>query len=180
MHTVGLLPAGSERVDKSGVTGQQLKEAQNINRSLSALGDVISALQSKAPHVPYRNSKLTQVIKERQSPANVLGMYGASAVHARPWLDLTHRRNIDVRSTILQVLQDSLCGSAKVLLMCCVSPDADSTSETLSSLNFATRASQVELGPVRRAAEAGSSGAVEASFVLCWCPEQNVLLEDAV
>ena len=64
----------------------------------------------------------------------------------------------------MQVLQDSLCGSAKVLLVCCVSPDAESTSETLSSLNFATRASQVELGPVRRAAETGGSGAVWTSM----------------
>jgi hypothetical protein len=35
--------AGSERIDKSGATGQALKEAQNINKSLSALGDVIAA-----------------------------------------------------------------------------------------------------------------------------------------
>ncbi len=46
---------------KSEAAGQQLKEAQSINRSLSALGDVISALQQGAAHIPYRNSKLTQV-----------------------------------------------------------------------------------------------------------------------
>lgn len=39
-----------------------LQEANSINKSLSALGDVISALSSELPHVPYRNSKLTQVI----------------------------------------------------------------------------------------------------------------------
>lgn len=53
--------AGSERIAKSEVAGQQLKEAQAINRSLSALGDVVAALQAKSGHVPYRNSKLTQV-----------------------------------------------------------------------------------------------------------------------
>jgi kinesin family protein C2/C3 len=43
------------------VTGQNLKEAQSINKSLSALGDVISALQKRNTHIPFRNSKLTQV-----------------------------------------------------------------------------------------------------------------------
>ena len=55
------LPAGSERVARSEVKGEQLREAQAINKSLSALGDVVAALQAKAAHVPYRNSKLTQV-----------------------------------------------------------------------------------------------------------------------
>lgn len=55
--------AGSERIDRSEVTGDRLKEAQHINKSLSALGDVIFALSQKSPHVPYRNSKLTQVLQ---------------------------------------------------------------------------------------------------------------------
>ena len=53
--------AGSERIGRSGVAGQALKEAQCINKSLSALGDVICALQASAKHIPFRNSKLTQV-----------------------------------------------------------------------------------------------------------------------
>lgn len=61
MYCLLVLPAGSERVDKSEVTGQQLKEAQAINKSLSSLGDVIAALQRRSPHIPFRNSKLTQV-----------------------------------------------------------------------------------------------------------------------
>ena len=52
--------AGSERLSSSGATGERLKETQNINKSLSCLGDVIGALgQGKeGGHIPYRNSKV--------------------------------------------------------------------------------------------------------------------------
>jgi len=61
--------AGSERVAKSGATGKQLTEGVNINKSLSALGNVINALAEtaktgKAIFVPFRNSKLTRVLQE--------------------------------------------------------------------------------------------------------------------
>ncbi|XP_062398256.1 uncharacterized protein si:dkey-96l17.6 [Sardina pilchardus] len=56
--------AGSERAAKTGAKDSQLKEANSINKSLSALGDVISALSSDQPHVPYRNNKLTQAMQD--------------------------------------------------------------------------------------------------------------------
>ncbi|XP_042017385.1 kinesin-like protein KIN-14I isoform X1 [Salvia splendens] len=56
--------AGSERVKKSGSSGDQLKEAQSINKSLSALGDVIGALSSSNQHIPYRNHKLTMLMSD--------------------------------------------------------------------------------------------------------------------
>ncbi|CAL4978852.1 unnamed protein product [Urochloa decumbens] len=102
LHLVDL--AGSERVDRSEATGERLKEAQHINKSLSCLGDVINALAQKNSHIPYRNSKLTQI------------------------------------------LQSSLGGNTKTLMLAHISPEAESYAETLSTLKFAQRASTVELG----------------------------------
>ncbi|XP_029019397.1 uncharacterized protein si:dkey-96l17.6 [Betta splendens] len=89
--------AGSERAAKTGAKDHQLKEANSINKSLSALGDVISALSAELPHVPYRNSKLTQV------------------------------------------MQDSLGGNAKTLMIVNISPSEYNLDETLTSLIYATR-----------------------------------------
>ena len=106
LHLVDL--AGSERMAKSEVKGVHLREAQAINKSLSALGDVIASLQQRQQHIPYRNSKLTQL------------------------------------------LQDSLSGNSKVMMVCNISPEESSASETASSLNFAKRANQVEAGQAKR------------------------------
>lgn len=57
--------AGSERVTLSGAEGDRLREANHINKSLSVLGDVINRLaDNKGGHVPYRNSVLTQVLRD--------------------------------------------------------------------------------------------------------------------
>merc|ERR1712217_107688 len=100
--------AGSENVNKSGVQGQGIKEAQNINKSLSALGGVIAALTTKSSHIPYRDSKLTMMLK------------------------------------------DSLGGDSKTLMIVQCSPAQSNVTETLSSLNFAIRAKNVELGKAKR------------------------------
>eukprot|EP00927_Polykrikos_kofoidii_P054273 TRINITY_DN48710_c0_g1_i1.p1 TRINITY_DN48710_c0_g1~~TRINITY_DN48710_c0_g1_i1.p1 ORF type:complete len:984 (-),score=196.70 TRINITY_DN48710_c0_g1_i1:68-3019(-) len=106
IHLIDL--AGSENVNKSGVSGQGMREAQNINKSLSALGDVIQSLVAKNPHTPYRNSKLTMMLK------------------------------------------DSLGGDSKTLMIVQSSPAQTNVTETLSSLNFAARARNVELGKAKR------------------------------
>jgi len=107
--------AGSENVNKSGVSGQGMREAQNINKSLSALGDVIGALIAKNPHIPFRNSKLTMMLK------------------------------------------DSLGGDAKTLMIVQASPAQTNVTETLSSLNFASRARNVELGKAKRNVKSADS-----------------------
>jgi predicted nucleic acid-binding Zn-ribbon protein len=100
--------AGSERVEKSGVTGAALKEAQYINKSLSALGDVMEALDQKSKHIPYRNSKLTYL------------------------------------------LQDSLGGNSRTMMIVTICPTELSSDESLFALQFATRVRRINLGPARK------------------------------
>lgn len=109
--------AGSERLSHSQVTGDRLKETQNINKSLSCLGDVISALGSgkDAKHVPYRNSK----------------------VRFRYKICLGGSELTLVQLTYL--LQYSLGGNSKTLMFVMVSPLQAHLSETLTSLKFATK-----------------------------------------
>ena len=110
--------AGSERVGKTGATGATLKEAQSINRSLSALGSVLNALASKAGHVPYRDSKLTYL------------------------------------------LQDSLGGNSKTLMLVACGPAKENAQETVNSLTFASRAKAIAFGKAekREAPRPGGSG----------------------
>jgi len=56
--------AGSEKVSKTGAEGTVLDEAKNINKSLSALGNVISALSEGNGYIPYRDSKMTRILQE--------------------------------------------------------------------------------------------------------------------
>uniref|UniRef100_A0A8B9W278 Kinesin-like protein KIF17 n=1 Tax=Bos mutus grunniens TaxID=30521 RepID=A0A8B9W278_BOSMU len=98
--------AGSERQSKTGATGERLKEATKINLSLSALGNVISALvDGRCRHIPYRDSKLTRL------------------------------------------LQDSLGGNTKTLMVACLSPADDNYDETLSTLRYANRAKNIRNKP---------------------------------
>lgn len=98
--------AGSERQSKTKAEGERLKEATKINLSLSALGNVISALvDGRSSHVPYRDSKLTRL------------------------------------------LQDSLGGNTKTVMIACISPAAFNYEETLSTLRYASRAKFIKNKP---------------------------------
>ena len=98
--------AGSERQAKTHAEGIRLKEASKINLSLSALGNVISALvDGKSSHIPYRDSKLTRL------------------------------------------LQDSLGGNTKTVMIACVSPADYNYDETLSTLRYASRAKNIQNKP---------------------------------
>ncbi|XP_022620913.1 kinesin-like protein KIF3C isoform X1 [Seriola dumerili] len=98
--------AGSERQAKTGVQGERLKEAAKINLSLSALGNVISALaDGRSGHVPYRDSKLTRL------------------------------------------LQDSLGGNAKTVMVATLGPAPQHYDETLTTLRYASRAKNIQNQP---------------------------------
>ncbi|KAK7319825.1 hypothetical protein RJT34_04553 [Clitoria ternatea] len=98
--------AGSERQKTSGAEGERLKEAANINKSLSTLGHVIMILvdvaNGKQRHVPYRDSRLTFL------------------------------------------LQDSLGGNSKTMIIANVSPSICCSAETLNTLKFAQRAKLIQ------------------------------------
>ena len=93
---------------RSEVIGEQLKEAGHINKSLAALGNVMEALDRKAKHVPYRDSKLTYL------------------------------------------LQDSLGGNSRTMMVVNVNPCSDSYDETTYALQFATRVRRINIGQAKR------------------------------
>ena len=69
--------AGSERAYKTDNTGQRLREGRNINRSLLSLANCINALADKSKrisHVPYRDSKLTRLLRDSLSGTSVSAM----------------------------------------------------------------------------------------------------------
>lgn len=132
LHLVDL--AGSERADKSEALGDRLKEATHINKSLSALGDVISSLAQKNSHVPYRNSKLTQLLQDS------LGKILCSVAIKRLFLLFL------LFNFFFSYLSG---GQAKTLMFVHISPELNAVGETLSTLKFAERVSTVELGSAR-------------------------------
>lgn len=98
--------AGSERQKKTQATGSTLKEGSKINLSLSALGNVISALaDGKTKHIPYRDSKLTRL------------------------------------------LQDSLGGNTKTLMVAAIGPADYNYDESMSTLRYANRAKNIKNKP---------------------------------
>ncbi|XP_029287751.1 LOW QUALITY PROTEIN: kinesin-like protein KIF17 [Cottoperca gobio] len=98
--------AGSERQSKTGATGERFREATKINLSLSALGNVISALvDGRSKYIPYRDSKLTRL------------------------------------------LQDSLGGNTRTLMIACLSPADNNYEESLSTLRYANRAKSIQNRP---------------------------------
>lgn len=86
--------AGSERVEKSGATsGVALKEAQNINKSLSTLALVFQNLKAKSSHIPFRNSKLTHLLQPSFSgDGKTLMMINLSPTHASYYESLSTLR----------------------------------------------------------------------------------------
>ena len=89
--------AGSERLSQSGSTGDRLKETQNINKSLSCLGDVIGALgQGKeGGHVPYRNSKVSPEPYLYTAQSRIHGCTAKRLCHAK-----ANPRLVDIPATV--------------------------------------------------------------------------------
>lgn len=143
--------AGSERVDKSEATGERLKEAQHINRSLSALGDVISALAQKSAHVPYRNSKLTQVLQDS------LGNFKTSVLMYE-FLYFFYYDLVQLECIYIVVMFNFclwLGGQAKTMMFVHINPELNALGETISTLKFAERVASIELGAARSNKETG-------------------------
>lgn len=73
--------AGSERVSRSMASGSTLEEAKKINFSLSMLGKVINSLTKHSSHIPYRDSKLTRLLKESLGGNNKTSLIVACSTH---------------------------------------------------------------------------------------------------
>ncbi|KAK3037010.1 hypothetical protein RJ639_031584 [Escallonia herrerae] len=153
MHLVDL--AGSERVDKSEVTGDRLKEAQHINKSLSALGDVIASLAQKNSHVPYRNSKLTQLLQDSLGGQAKTLMF----VHISPELDAVGE-TISTLKFAERVATVEL-GAARVNKD---SSDVKELREQLASLKAALARKEGEVEPMQRTLSGSSCSMLSSPF----------------
>lgn len=126
--------AGSERLEHSKAEGARLKETQNINKSLSCLGDVINALGSakEGSHIPYRNSKVRREVETKcYSRANL--------------------------SQLTYLLQYSLGGNSKTLMFVMVSPLQAHLQETVTSLKFATKVHNTHIGTAKKQTRTAST-----------------------
>ena len=140
--------AGSERTKKTGVTGQTLKEAQFINRSLSFLEQTVNALSRKDTYVPFRQTKLTAVLRD------ALGGNCKTVMVANIWGEAPGYAYIAPTLPVGSVygtwaplkksaVADALCSPAHLIL---TRPDylpaaaePSHNEETLSTLRFASR-----------------------------------------
>lgn len=132
LHLVDL--AGSERAKRSGAAGVRLKEAVNINEGLLALGNVISALAARSA----ARSKSRGRGKSRQQHV--------------PYRD----------SKLTRLLQDSLGGNSRTVMIACVSPADVSFEETLNTLRYAARARNIKNTPVQNVQTADSAAGAAA------------------
>eukprot|EP00439_Symbiodinium_sp_Y106_P021302 s5003_g2.t1 len=128
--------AGSDRTKKSKVEGLRLKETNAINRSLLALGRLV---QQHVLHCYWRRShpsasELGRILLSRcPSRGNVVNALAFRKQHV-PIRD----------SKLTLMLSDSLGGNCKTAMLVCVGPCASHAAETLSSLEFASRAMHIE------------------------------------
>ena len=111
--------AGSERVDQTGASGERLREAKNINKSLATLCDVVKALSAQDKAQYQRNA----------------GRGNASAA------SMSH---VPYRNSVLTwLLKESLGGNARTTMLAAVSPAANAYDETISTLKYAERAKRM-------------------------------------
>ncbi|XP_014205799.1 kinesin-like protein Klp61F isoform X2 [Copidosoma floridanum] len=103
--------AGSENVGRSGAVDRRAREAGNINQSLLTLGRVITALVERAPHIPYRESKLTRLLQESlggRTKTSIIATISPACINIEETLstlDYAHRaKNITNRPEINQKL----------------------------------------------------------------------------
>ncbi|XP_043480001.1 kinesin-like protein Klp61F [Leptopilina heterotoma] len=103
--------AGSENIGRSGAVERRAREAGNINQSLLTLGRVITALVERAPHIPYRESKLTRLLQESlggRTKTSIIATVSPASINldeTLSTLDYAHRaKNITNRPEINQKL----------------------------------------------------------------------------
>ncbi|NXS22758.1 KIF1C protein, partial [Mystacornis crossleyi] len=124
--------AGSERADASGAKGIRLKEGANINKSLTTLGKVISALaeatskKKKPDFIPYRDSVLTWLLKEN------LGGFGEEWGRVRDFWGVPEPPNLVPAG-----------GNSRTAMIAALSPADSNYEETLSTLRYADRTKQI-------------------------------------